>query len=207
MPDQMLKLSRYLSLVVCLLLSACGGSNDGPKDASKKDGKPKSSDGKAVSKVDALKLEETTVGSVPAFKAGDVYLAGQPSEDDLKKFAEAGGKTVVSLRLPDENVGFDESVAVGKLGMKFNNPGFRAADTLTDPVFWGVRELLRDKSQHPLLLHCASANRVGAMWLAHRVLDGELSYEDAMTEAKRVGLKPAAYEAVVKAYIEKEKKN
>lgn len=207
MSKQMLKLSRLFLLVTCLLLSACGGSDDGSKDAAKNDSKPKSSDGKPTSKVDALKLEETTVGSVPAFKVGDVYLTGQPSEDDLKKFAEAGGKTVVSLRLPDENVGFDEFATVEKLGMKFSNPGFRAADTLTDHVFRGVREMLKNKSQHPLLLHCASANRVGAMWLAHRVLDGELSYEDAMTEAKRVGLKPAAYEAVVKAYIEKEKTN
>jgi hypothetical protein len=43
---------------------------------------------------------------------------------------------------------------------------------------------LRKPGERPLLLHCASANRVGAVWLAHRVLDGGLSYDAALREAE-----------------------
>jgi hypothetical protein len=42
---------------------------------------------------------------------------------------------------------------------------------------------------------------VGAVWLAHRVLDGGLSYDDALKEAKTVGLKTPAFEEKVKDYI------
>ncbi len=198
-----------LTFIVAVTVGCSGGGDDPNKDnappspAPAKDQK----DGKSAKKVELPKLEATTVGSLPAFKAGHVYLAGQPSEDDLKKFADAGGKTVVSLRLPDEQVGFDENAVVTALGMKFHNPGFRKADSLSEPIFWRVRDLLKNKHEQPLLLHCASANRVGAMWLAHRVLDGQMDYDQAMTEAKQVGLKPQAYEAVVKQYIDHEKKN
>ena len=51
-----------------------------------------------------------------------------------------------------------------------------------------------------MILHCSSANRVGAVWLAHRVLDGGLKYNEALSEAKTVGLKLPAYEERVKEY-------
>lgn len=196
-------MKMLLMLILVGLLTACSGGTDDPT----KDAGPKSADSNKAAKVELPKLEATTVGSLPAFKAGNVYLSGQPSEDDLKQFAEAGGKTVVSLRLPDEQVGFDENAVVAGQGMKFHNPAFRSADSLSDPIFWRVRDLLKSEHEQPLLLHCASANRVGAMWLAHRVLDGLMSYDEALAEAKQVGMNPKMFEAVVKQYIEEQKNN
>ena len=78
---------------------------------------------------------------------------------------------------------------------------FKTPESLTDKVFDSVRGLLNEKVKQPLIIHCSSANRVGAVWLAHRVLDGGISYDKALTEAKTVGLKLSAYEDKAKAYI------
>ena len=65
-----------------------------------------------------------------------------------------------------------------------------------------TREVLSDHERKPILVHCASANRVGAVWLAHRVLDDGLAYEAALAEAKTVGLKAPALEQRAKEYID-----
>ena len=51
-------------------------------------------------------------------------------------------------------------------------------------------------------MHCASANRTGAVWLAHRIVDGGLEFEAALAEARQVGLRTPAYEDRVREYVE-----
>ena len=84
--------------------------------------------------------------------------------------------------------------------MAYANPGFQGPDQLTDTVLDESLALLRD-ADRPLLMHCASANRTGAVWLAHRVLDGGLSVDQALIEARTVGLRSPAYEARVLEYV------
>ena len=48
--------------------------------------------------------------------------------------------------------------------------------------------LARDKSNHPMLVTCASANRVGAFMMILRVIDQGWSEEEALQEAVRIGL-------------------
>lgn len=155
-----------------------------------------------VEKVPAL--ETCEIGKVKTFRFGDVYLAGQPSEEELAKFKTAGVKQVINLRLEGENKAYDEKKVIEGLGMVYHNPAFNSAATLTPEIFAQVRKLL-SKKDGAVLLHCASANRVGAIWLAHRVLDDKVSYEQALEEAKKVGMNAETYEATVKAYIERER--
>ena len=95
---------------------------------------------------------------------------------------------------------FDEAALVTKLGMAYHNLGFGSAEELTDDLFTRARGILADQLQRPLLFHCASANRVGAFWLAYRVLDEGEPYDDALAEAKKVGLRSAAYEKRAREY-------
>lgn len=189
-----------LLIVVSLLLFAC---SDSSKTSESKDGVPVKPAAKAKSPTD--KLEATTVGEFKAHKFGNIYFGAQPSEEDLAQLKAAGVKTVINLRMEGENTKFDEAKALGDLGYSasdYHNPGFNSAATLSDPIFRRVRDLLTNKSNEPILVHCASGNRVGAIWLAHRVLDDGVPYEKALEEAKAIGMKPEAFEARVKAYIE-----
>ena len=136
----------------------------------------------------------------PVHAKGDVYLTGQPSPDDLKEAQAKGVKTVISLRESGET-DWDEAARVKDLGMQYLHIPFKSPETLKDEVFDKVRQTLNDSSRHPVLVHCGSANRVGAVWLVHRVLDGGLTYDAALAEAKKIGLRTPAYEEKAKDYI------
>lgn len=148
------------------------------------------------------KLEPYSCGSIEKMHTyGGVFLATQPQQADFKQAKEGGIKTVINLRQKEE-LPWDEEAFVTGLGLEYHNVPFKAPAELTDEVFDRTRSLLGDAAKKPILLHCASANRVGAIWLAHRTLDGGLSYERALEEARVVGLKLPAFEEKAKAYID-----
>lgn len=135
-----------------------------------------------------------------------LFLASQPSADDLRHAKEGGIKTVMSLRPASELKEFDEPALVHELGMEFVNIGFAGPDTLTDEVIDQARAVLNDPAKRPMMVHCHSGNRVGAIWLAHRVLDGGLTWDAALAEAKEVGLKTPTLEARVQKYVDSHRK-
>jgi uncharacterized protein (TIGR01244 family) len=152
------------------------------------------------------KLEPYECGKVERLHTlGGIFLASQPQKEDFKQAADNGIKTVINLRDPKE-IDWDEAALVKAVGLEYVNLPFRSAKELSDEIFDKSRKLLADKSKRPLLLHCASANRVGALWLAHRVLDDGVKYDDALAEAKTVGLKLPALEQKAKDYIQRKKK-
>lgn len=147
-------------------------------------------------------LEVCRVGGIQKIhKLGKVYLAGQPSVDDFQVAKKQEGlKTVINLRQADE-MEFDEAATLKTLGVAYHHLPFRAPETLKDEVFDQARKILSDKKNYPIMMHCASANRVGAVWLAYRVLDEQVPYEQALAEAKKVGLKSPDFEGKAKDYI------
>ena len=151
------------------------------------------------------KLEPAKCGAVKQLHAfDDIYLAGQPSAEDFAEFKKRGVKSVLNLRTKEE-LNFDEEKTLKGLGLEYHHVPIAGPESLTDENFDKLRKLLNEKEQRPMLLHCTAANRVGAVWLAHRVLDGGLTYDAALAEAKIVGLKTPALEAKAKDYIAKQK--
>lgn len=151
------------------------------------------------------KLEPAKCGSVKQLHVlDDIYLAGQPTAADFQEFKKRGVKSVLNLRTKEE-LDFDEAKTLKSLGLEYHHVPIASSDALTDETFDKLRKLLNEKEQRPMLMHCAVASRVGAVWLAHRVLDRGLTYEAALAEAKTVGLKTPALEAKAKEYIAKQK--
>jgi len=145
-------------------------------------------------------LEPAACGAIaPLHSFGGIYLAGQPSAEDLEAAQRAGVKTVVTLR-KDGELDWNEQQVVDDLGMTYVSLPYGSPDELTDEVFDAGRELL-DTVERPMMLHCHSANRVGALWLPWRVLDGGASVEEATAEAKEVGLRSPALLAKALDYV------
>jgi uncharacterized protein (TIGR01244 family) len=162
--------------------------------------------GQSGEKKNADKLRPEKCGNVKNLHVlGKLYFAGQPAKEDFPKLKQLGVKTVVNLREAEE-LKFDEAAVLRKLGLEYHHIPFSGAETLTDKVFEQTRRLFKDESKHPMLVHCASANRVGAVWLAHRVLDDGVSYNKALEEAKEIGLSKAGLEKKAKEYIDRKKK-
>ena len=114
---------------------------------------------------DALAAIPNAYEPVPGLITG-----GQPSEQQLRDFAAAGGKVVLDVRDPMEVRPFDEPALARELGLEYINvpvsPG-ATSDEKLDRILAAVREH-RDK---PMLFHCASANRVGGALLPWFILD------------------------------------
>ena len=91
-----------------------------------------------------------------------ITTAGQPSEGALSAVAAAGYKTVIDLRGPKEDRGLDEKKTVEGLGMKYVNLPVNGASGVSYENANALDKLLADLPK-PVLLHCASSNRVGAL--------------------------------------------
>lgn len=200
--------NRLLLLSSLALLTACCCDSDTPPAAAKAQG-PGAAPAVASTEHKAIttdKLEPYTCGTVQRLHTyGGVFLASQPTAADFEEAKKGGVKTVINLRHADENKDFDEQAVVTGLGLAYIHMPWNGADELTDTIFDRSRELL-NTAERPILLHCSSANRVGALWIPWRVLEGGLTYEEALAEAKVVGLKSADFEAKAKDYVERHRK-
>ncbi len=116
-----------------------------------------------------------------------------------------GFRSIISFRLPGEPA-YDEARAVGELGMDYHNPAFRGVGSLTDEKIDECLDTLRS-AQRPALVHCGSANRVGAIWLAWRCLEENADPNTAVEEAKSVGLRSPAYEQRILEFIHSRRKD
>ena len=134
---------------------------------------------------------------------GNVYFAGQFTQEDIPIIKKRGITRIVTLRT-DGEVRWDEKGLVEAAGFEFVSIPFRGGESLTDEIFAKIRSLLKEPGQKTLL-HCGSANRVGGAWLPYRVLDEGVDVETARKEAKTIGLRTAAYEERALAYIAKAK--
>lgn len=117
-----------------------------------------------------------------------VMTAGQPSAAVLAELAAAGITTVVDLRTSEEPRGFDEAVIARAAGLEYHNIPV-AAGSLGSSQFAQVRELLRAVERRPILVHCGSANRVGAVMLPYLVLDEHRAPDEALRIAHEIGLR------------------
>lgn len=152
---------------------------------------------------DVAPVKEAQLGSTRnVHSCGTLLLAGQPAEADIAVIKEKGIKRIITLRQDDE-VDW-EAAKVKDAGLEFVAIPFQKPESLTGSVFERVRKLMREAEKTPTLLHCGSANRVGAVWLAYRVLDQGVPLETAVKEARGIGLRTPAYEERARRYIQEQ---
>lgn len=96
--------------------------------------------------------------------APDLYSSGQPSPEQLEHLARDGVRTVINLRAPNEPDQYDERAEAERHGMRYLSlPVAGAKDLTSETVQQFSDELERARQNGPVLIHCASANRVGAL--------------------------------------------
>jgi protein tyrosine phosphatase (PTP) superfamily phosphohydrolase (DUF442 family) len=62
-----------------------------------------------------------------------------------------------------------------------------------------------DPANRPMFIHCTAAIRAGAFWMIRRLVRDRWSWDDALAEARRVGLVGAPHlEDFVKNYVAKQ---
>jgi uncharacterized protein (TIGR01244 family) len=136
-----------------------------------------------------------------------VWTGGQPTLDHLAKLKAEGVKVIINLRPHSEHNGETEAARAKELGLSYfnlpvvyNAPKPEDADAflkLTD-------EHLKDGR---VFIHCAAAIRVGAFWMIRRVVRDGWTYERALEEANKIGLRnrPHLIE-FARGYLESQRK-
>lgn len=112
--------------------------------------------------------------------------AGQPDAAEFRAFAEAGYVAVIDLRGPDEDRGLDEAQVLEGLGLEYVTLPIVGDEAIS---YDNARELdaLLAGYDEPVLVHCGSGNRVGALLALRRSLAGA-SDEEALEYGRNAGL-------------------
>jgi uncharacterized protein (TIGR01244 family) len=117
-----------------------------------------------------------------------VACAGATPVQALPELKKNGFASVINFRMPEENgANIDEAKATAaKVGLKYIHLPHQ---TPTPDIAGAFLKAVADPANQPVYIHCASANRVGAMWFIKRVkLDG-WDTGRAMKEAEAIGLR------------------
>jgi uncharacterized protein (TIGR01244 family) len=162
-----------------------------------------------VLSVSAIAQEKIQKAGIVNYTKVDAIVAcgGATEVTALKNLKADGIASVVNLRLADEKgANVPESQAEAKaVGLKYFHLPFsgQAPDPKVVDQFLSI---VADKANQPVYVHCGSANRVGAVWLAKRVVQDGWAVDKATTEAKAIGLSSAALEKFALEYIATHKK-
>lgn len=118
----------------------------------------------------------------------DVYVGPAPTEEDLRRFASEGVRTVVDFRDPSERKGpWDGPALAAKAGVSYVNIPVRTPQ-LSERELEELRQALA-KEPGRYLLHCASGPRAEAMYIAKTALDHRWGPSQAAEEAGRLGFR------------------
>jgi len=123
---------------------------------------------------------------------------GQPTQADLERLKEAGFTTVINLRGAGEKTkrddpeveklfNFDEAAAVKSIGLNYFHLPISSKDGLTAENAKLLDDLL-NAAPGPVLLHCGSGNRAGAMMALRAYHVEGKEAEDALEIGKAAGL-------------------
>ena len=169
----MISCGRWLSIALAaLMLVACGGGRGERQDQR---------DAPLVLLHDALPAMDS-LHRVDA----DVLAAGQPSAAELAAFAQAGVTTVIDLRGADEDRGFDELGTALELGMDYVAIPISGPDSMDPHAVAAFNDAI-NRARGPVLVHCRSGSRVGAM-VALRARQQGVGVEESMNAGIAAGM-------------------
>ncbi len=132
-------------------------------------------------------MVEGLMALVPNMRVFDgVLTGGRLSEKAVAELVRAGVKTVIDLQTAGEHK-FDEKKAVEAAGIAYVHLPVRGAKALGPDLARAFDEALR-KADKPVLVHCASGNRVGALFALRAFYIEHKSVEDAIAEGVQHGL-------------------
>jgi uncharacterized protein (TIGR01244 family) len=149
------------------------------------------------------RMQQSLKDDVPRILCLDERVAtgGQPTEAAYAKLAANGYHAVLNLRTTQEGVDLEREKQLGeKAGMRYINipvVGRAPKSEQADEFIKAAKE----PANQPMLIHCGSANRVGAFWMIYRVVEQGWTEEKALDEATKIGLRSPELKSFAQAYI------
>jgi len=135
--------------------------------------------------VSILSQTEILAGSTELPTSG-ALSSGQPNVEVLDRIKKAGYVAVIDLRGTDEDRGMDEEKEVIDRGLDYYALPIPSREEITFENATKLDQLLASVNG-PVLVHCGSGNRVGAVF-ALRASQSGASNEEALAIGRQAGL-------------------
>jgi uncharacterized protein (TIGR01244 family) len=120
--------------------------------------------------------------------APGIVTGGRLHATDIAAVRDAGIRQVIDLTPDAETPDFDEAAAVRGAGLAYANLPLHGAADLTRDNVVAFDRLIRD-AKRPVLVHCASGNRVGAIAALRAAWVQGKAADDAIAVGRAWGLK------------------
>ena len=129
-----------------------------------------------------------------------VACAGATPAEAMPALKQLGFASVINFRTDgEEGANIEASkMAAEQAGLKYIHIPFRAPNPEVTGEFL---EAIADTANQPAYIHCASANRVGAMWFIKRVKQDGWDTDRAMAEAETIGLRSERLKEFAVGYV------
>ena len=166
----MTSIKRILVLFASMALGACA-TGAGDRD---------------LAAVSTLKADLAAVADLGTVVPVDgITTAGQPNAEQFGVFAEKGYVAVLDLRTEGEDRGLDEPAVVAGLGMEYVPFPIGRGDVTFEKAR-ALDELIAGYDK-PVLVHCGSANRVGALMALLEYRESE-DLDKALAAGREAGM-------------------
>lgn len=149
------------------------------------------------------RIEKILSPDVPRVLCLDENFAtgGQPTGNSYANAAANGFVSVLSLRTGNEGIDLGrERARVEAAKLRYFNIPVNSSAPRPEQADEFIR-VVKDPSHHPMLINCASANRVGAFMMIYRVIDQGWGEDKALAEAKKIGLRTETLQNFAAEYI------
>ncbi|MDT8364360.1 MAG: sulfur transferase domain-containing protein [Nitrosomonas sp.] len=130
--------------------------------------------------------------------APNIATSGALTNGAIQELIKHDFRTIIDLRTEQEGTN-NERLAIKKTDMAyFNIPVTR--DGIDESQLAAFKEVLA-QSAAPILLHCATGNRAGAMWTVYRLSEG-IPADRAFKEGQSAGMSNAMTEIIKKKWCQ-----
>ena len=170
---------KLTAVLVCSLISCASSPATEQRTVVRESGAPTASVAPEATPSVGLPNEQTPLPGV--------LTGGLPSSAQLELARAAGYKTVISL-LPEQEAG-DEAQQARAAGLRFWSIPIAGPSDLTEANAMQLSAAMNERGARPLIIHCASGNRVGALLALKAYYIDHESKEAAIELGERAGLK------------------
>lgn len=126
-----------------------------------------------------------------------IAISGLIGDGGVQALVATGFKTVIDLRTANEGTA-DEKALVERAGMTYFNVPMTVAGISEEQLAAFTQAI--ESAQIPILIHCGSGNRAGAMWASYQIKKG-MDPETALEAGRKAGMRPPMEEKIRESFI------
>ena len=149
--------------------------------------------------------EKQTIEGIRNFTQVEASIGcgGATSPDAMPELKRRGFVAIINFRLASEpNADIEAArAAAEQTGLKYIHLPFNLSIPNPERQVEAFLDSVVDENNQPAYIHCASANRVGGVWLIKRVLQDGWDEARALAEAEIIGLTNPRMRDFALAYV------